>query len=220
MRDWLAFAVPKQVPFLEFVNNNADFIRLRKTVFSDVMTAGNRFSVHERVADQIGRSTHIQYLEFGVFKGESILTWADTLNQNPDSRFVGFDTFTGLPEDWTKSTPKGTFDVDGQVPQTTDARVSFVPGLFQTTLEPFVEHRFVKDVPTVVHIDCDLYSATLFVLSSLHRVLPKGAYVIFDDFYSMNHEFRAFMDFARAFNCPWAPIASTTSCNVVAIRLD
>src|SRR5262249_5377639 len=44
----------------------------------------------------------VRYLEFGVYRGESISWWLNRL-PHPDSRFTGFDTFTGLPERWRRS---------------------------------------------------------------------------------------------------------------------
>ena len=219
-RDWLARLLPRKLPALEFLNNNVEFVRLRTKVFRATQVSPDRFDVHAKVADAVGRDNPVQYLEFGVFQGESILKWAADFNSHADSRFTGFDTFTGLHEEWTKQEPKGTFDVAGVHPQTDDPRVSFVTGLFQATLEDFISTRFERKAATVVHVDCDLYSSTLYVLASLSRLLVPGDMLIFDDFYSMNHEFRAFLDYFRAFDRKWSPVASTPSCNVVAIRLD
>ena len=58
----------------------------------------------------------IDYLEFGVADGASLRSWC-ALNQRPESRFFGFDTFTGLPEDWAADHPKGTFNRDGIPPR-------------------------------------------------------------------------------------------------------
>jgi hypothetical protein len=60
----------------------------------------------------------IDFLEFGVFRGESLRSWC-ALNSHPGSRFVGFDSFEGLPEDWQRFDAQmtaSTFDVDGELP--------------------------------------------------------------------------------------------------------
>ena len=52
----------------------------------------------------------IVFLEFGVYQGQSFKWWL-ALNNNPNSQFVGFDTFQGLPEDWNKINPKEHFQL-------------------------------------------------------------------------------------------------------------
>lgn len=44
-----------------------------------------------------------------------------------------------------------------------------------------------------------LYASTLFVLCQLDPWMPPGAIVLFDDFSSMLHDFRAWEDYTRAF---------------------
>src|SRR5262249_37190137 len=116
----------------------------------------HRLELYEYVNREILKLAPIDYLEFGVFKGESIFNWME-LNPDPASRFVGFDTFTGLPETWDRissSRPSGDFDVGGQIPRTNDNRVQFVKGLFQDTLPGFLEH-FEPTNPLVIHNDSD-----------------------------------------------------------------
>lgn len=154
----------------------------------------------------------ISYFEFGVFQGASIRYWT-RLNDNKNSGFYGFDTFSGLPESWNNFTgglEKGTFDTKGQVPDIKDERVSFYKGLFQDTLPDFLE-EFNSDRQLVINIDADLYSSTLYVLTMSHRILKKGSIVLFDEFSSVLHEFRAFEDYCMAYGVSFEVLAYTKS---------
>jgi Macrocin-O-methyltransferase (TylF) len=120
----------------------------------------------------------IDFWEFGVFRGDSIFWWLNNLT-HPESRFVGFDTFTGLPERWRATEPQGAFNVYGRIPEAKDSRCSFEAGLFQDTLLPFVSrHDFSRRL--VIHLDADLFSSTLFVLTTLARNLKSGDIIFFD----------------------------------------
>jgi hypothetical protein len=140
----------------------------------------------------------ITYLEFGVASGGSLKWWVGK-NINPKSRFVGFDTFSGLPEDWG-NIPKGTFSTGGAVPDICDERLSYEKGLFQKTLPDFLKALDPSGARTVIHIDCDLYSAALFVLITISPVLKEGDILIFDEFADVMNEYRAFLDFMAACN--------------------
>lgn len=139
----------------------------------------------------------IDYLEFGVHRGHSILYFADK-NKAPGSRFFGFDSFAGLPEDWNSDYRRGHFDTGGRLPPTDDRRVQFVVGLFQDTLPDFIA-GFKTDNRIIVHIDCDLYASALYCLTRLDPVLPQGTILIFDEFGDVLHEFRAVNDYLASY---------------------
>jgi len=139
----------------------------------------------------------IDFWEFGVFRGESLFHWLEQI-PNPESRFVGFDTFTGLPERWRATELEGAFNVNGKIPETKDPRCSFEVGLFQDTLPPFIDrHDFSRRL--VIHLDADLFSSTLFVLTTLARHLKQGDIIFFDNFICSLDEFRAFEDFVKSY---------------------
>lgn len=160
----------------------------------------NRYELYGDIQSRILQDQPIDYLEFGVRNGDSIFKWA-TVNSHPHSRFIGFDSFEGLPEDWVSITgiaPKGTFSVSGVVPSTADPRIRFIKGWFHQTLRPFLQ-EFHPRSRLVMHNDADLYSSTLYTLSLMDPFLRPGSLLIFDEFANPLHEWRAFRDYTTAF---------------------
>jgi hypothetical protein len=147
------------------------------TTFADVLNEANKL-------DGI-------FLEFGVATGTTIRVIADYT----DHRVYGFDSFKGLPESWN-GVETGYFACD--VPDDLPENVSLVVGLFQETLEKFLDEH--DDPIAFVHIDCDLYSSTKYVLDTLGDRLD-GTVVAFDELidYGGNlwklHEWKALNEF-------------------------
>ncbi len=128
-----------------------------------------------------------------MYKGTSIRYFASKF-WNPESQFYGFNSFEGLPEAWANKTA-GAFTRFGELPAMDDVRISLVKGWFQDTLPSFAIDAS-KFAAILVHMDADLYSSTLFVLSQLWQRL-NSYYLLFDEF--MNDEARALYNFLEAF---------------------
>jgi len=142
-----------------------------------------------RVADDGGL-----FLEFGVYKGDSINRLAAL---KPGVHWHGFDSFLGLPEAWTPGARTGAFSVGGQLPPVRD-NVTLIEGFFEQTLEPFAAaHRGAK--VAFLHVDCDLYSATKTILAELGDMLQPGCIIVFDEFFNytgwQDGEYKAFVEF-------------------------
>lgn len=157
-----------------------------------------RYNLYEHVLkSQNLAGESINYLEFGVDKGASFKWWL-ARNTNAASRFYGFDTFTGLPEAWDHM-KKGHFNNDGKFPDVNgDTRAKFLPGLFQQRLPEFLK-TFDKTPRKLIHLDADLYSSTLYVLTTLHPYLNDGDIVMFDEYGVPTHEFLAFDNYKSSF---------------------
>ena len=184
---------------------------------SPTQSPARKIPFYQYVNDVAIKNVPIDYLEFGVFRGWSMKQWLE-INKHPESRFIGFDCFKGLPERWMKGRPVGHFNVDGELPQLNDTRVEFVSGLFQHTLPDFLRtYRAERQV--VVHIDCDLYSGTLFCLASLHPHMPPGTIVMFDEFYDLLHEFAGFHEYHTTFMREWEGVAYRDEFVQAAVRL-
>ena len=193
----VVFGRPSRI--LQEINSNALMVAWEKSHPTDHVF-DTRSQMFQFVNEHVAHNEAIDYLEFGVHQGRSIREWAQ-LNTHPGSRFVGFDTFEGLPEVWDRvrgSFKQGYFDRKGQLPQIDDARVEFVKGLFQHTLPDFLA-RFKPRSRLIIHNDSDLYSSTLYLLTQLHPLLVPGSVVIFDEFFSSSHEFQAYFDYERSY---------------------
>lgn len=132
-------------------------------------------------------------MEFGVAVGSSLHEIAYAV---PQKTVYGFDWFKGLPEDWCPEHPRGSYSCPIPI---VPLNTKLVIGLFQDTLKPFLEEY--PEPVGFVHIDCDLYSSTLFVLKTIGERLD-GAIVAFDEIRGMSdqpqceeHEGRAFAEF-------------------------
>ena len=163
-------------------------------------------------------SEPIHYLEFGVYRGDSLRLWLNGISR-PASRFVGFDTFTGLPERWRPTEPAGHFNANGVIPDIKDPRCSFEIGLFQDTLPAFV-HRTDLSGRVVVNLDADMFTSTLFVLTTLAPVLKPGDLIFFDEFSCPLDEFRAFEAFVRSFRVKYEVIGAVYGYTRVCIKLQ
>ena len=177
------------------------------------------FETREAMWDFLAQRSagRIDYLEFGVHEGHSILYWAEH-NADRDSRFFGFDTFNGLPEDWSQSFPRGHFDTGGRTPPTDDPRVQFIKGLFQDTLPAFLA-GFTPRGRLIVQNDSDLYSSTLFCLTSLNRILTPGTILIFDEFGDVMHEFRALHDYVASYRRKFEVLCSHDNFFTIAVEI-
>ena len=181
--DILAIKESKNL-FIDSIQISNNFKWDKKKIRFDVW---DKFISKEDIVNQ-----KIQYLEFGVYKGESIKYFANKL-LNKENIFIGYDTFFGLPTDW-QSAQKGMFSTDGKVPETDDKRIRFVKGIFQKTFDNSIIDKSIK---TIIHFDADMYSSTLFLLFKLHETLDEYHF-IFDEL--EGEELRALKDYMKVYN--------------------
>ena len=158
----------------------------------------------------------IDYFEFGVCGGHSFKWWLEH-NKNAGSRFYGFDTFEGLPEDFGPFA-KGSMAVALESLDIKDPRASFYKGLFQDTLVPFLE-GYNSERKKLIHLDADLFSATLFSLSQLYRFLNEGDILLFDEFAVPKHEFMAFKIFTESFYVNYEVIGAANNYLFLAVKI-
>jgi len=155
--------------------------------FAGVPSYASDLRLHQAVAQQVLPTGLI--LEFGVATGRSIRHWAELF---PTRDIAGFDGFEGIYEDWN-GMPAGTF---AQRPPQVPATVELVIGRFDQTLPGWLQQH--PGSASLIHIDCDLYQATVDVFENLRDRIQTGTIIVFDEYWNYpnwpEHEFRAWQE--------------------------
>lgn len=171
------------------------------------------------------------WMEFGVLNGVTINNMAGKTM----GTVQGFDSFEGLPPDWNYGAPPGwpgtsrtmakfagngaDFNLKGKTPWLSK-NVNLTKGYFSDSLP-----KFLKDLPPVgmvgswvslLHIDCDLYSSTRFVLEMLAPRIGRGTVIVFDELVNFpeyrEHELKALFEWAEKYGHKFNPIGCM--CNI------
>ena len=142
---------------------------------------------------QIEGGEEYLFLSFGVFRGRSTNVIASEL---PEEVIYGFDTFTGLPEDWSGSTSlSNRFSLDGKLPNCNE-NVILIKGLIEDTLPSFISEKNNKIA--FIHIDTDLYSTAESILKVVKERLVSGTIIVFDELIAYpgwkNGEYKALVE--------------------------
>jgi macrocin-O-methyltransferase TylF-like protien len=202
---------------LRAVNATANYLALggwlRRRNLRPLRVVDGRDGIADAVADLRQGRTAL-FLEFGVAEGASIRRWSARLT-NPRDRFIGFDSFEGLPARWLDNRQKGHFSTGGRLPETEDPRISFVKGWFHESLPNYQmpEHEWL-----IVHFDADLYSSTVCALDWLREYVKPGTVLCFDEFNHQADELRAFDEFIDSAALSFALVAASQDSAHVAFR--
>jgi tetratricopeptide (TPR) repeat protein len=153
------------------------------------------------------------FYEFGVWNGISFKYLINTFKKG-----FGFDTFSGLPEDWHHE-PKGSYSSFKGVPKVKGGE--FIIGKFEDTLQDF----FAKERPkaSLINFDADLYSSTLCALNHSIKVIDEKTILIFDEFLNNDNweedEYKALNEFCDNVGCGYDVIAISLFTKQVAVKL-
>lgn len=170
-----------------------------------------------RLPAPIGNNSDELLLDLGVWIG-----WSTRLISDASSRPVyGFDTFTGLVEDWqleNQVLKRGTFSLadplaqramretgvslhDG-IPATLGRDVQFIKGSTYDTLGPFLVARPKASI-RLFHMDLDTYESCLHALETCKDRFTEGSILVFDEYLVTSGEMRAFYEFQDRYQLEW-----------------
>ena len=196
--------------------------------FAQAIIMESRIQLWDYVSDQVTANYNIEnpagivgaggvMLEFGVYKGESINYFAKKASYLD---VYGFDSFEGLQENWAGfSLIKSAFSVQGKIPKV-ESNVNILKGWFQDTLPTFISELATKRI-YLIHIDCDTYESTKFVLESLGSKITKGTIIVFDEYLAYvgwkNHEFKAWQEVSKLREFKYKYLAYYEQCVAVEI---
>lgn len=138
------------------------------------------------------------YYEFGVYNLSSITKFnfirklkgrrhADIAKMH----IFAFDSFEGMPPStagdvadpaWRQGDLRCTLDEVKKLAARYKVKdITFIKGYYENSLTPELSAQLAATPPSLVHVDCDLYSSTITVLRWLDKLALPGAIFFFDD---------------------------------------
>lgn len=138
-----------------------------------------------------------EVLEFGVYKGASIIrfaTYRELLENTYSRKIIGFDIFGEFP--------KTDNDDDNKFIQRFEEQGG--NGISKEALEDFIKHKNINNIELIkgnvfdtldefleknkqikislLHLDLDVYKPTKFILEKLYERMVPGGIIVFDDY--------------------------------------
>ncbi|MBM17716.1 MAG: hypothetical protein CL947_01450 [Epsilonproteobacteria bacterium] len=178
--------------------SNEDKIACFLSMVSDASVCTNDTEVLDQALKKVVLDG--KYLEMGVFAGRTINHIASKV---PNVTIHGFDSFEGLPENWTRDDTtmfcKGFFAMNNF--PSVALNVKLYKGWFIDSLPIFKKDILQEQPIAFLHIDCDLYSSTKTVFDILGNNIVNGTVIVFDELYRYpgfeHHEIKALYEFLK-----------------------
>ncbi|WP_375488298.1 class I SAM-dependent methyltransferase [uncultured Mycobacterium sp.] len=170
-----------------------------------------------RLLEPRGENSEELLLDLGVWIG-----WSTRLMSDACDRMVyGFDTFSGLVEDWQledRVVERGAFSLSGVLeqhlmrdtgvtledglPATLGRKVQFSKGTTYDTLGPFLTDRPGAPI-RLFHMDLDTYESCVHALETCKDRFIEGSILVFDEYLVTSGEMRAFYEFQSRYELEW-----------------
>jgi hypothetical protein len=173
---------------------SVDYIRAH---LGNALLLSDRYALLGLAIDTAKKATPNGFVaEFGVAGGKTIRKIAQAWG----GPVHGFDSFEGLPEDWSGTSERaGRFDAKGRLPKVPE-NVTLHKGWFDATTPKFLSQTNGR--AALLHMDADLYSSTKTVLTLLGDRIGPGCVIVFDEYLNYpswrEHEYKAFQEFIDA----------------------
>ena len=157
------------------------------------------------------------FYEYGVWRASSFKYLIKKFKKG-----YGFDTFTGLPENWNVGEvieKKGTYSNDGNIPKIKGGE--FIIGEFKDTLPIFFSRN--RPIASMINFDADLYSSTICALNYSKEIIDENTILVFDQFLINESweedEFKALNEFCSNNKLDYKVLAVSFFTKQVAVKL-
>jgi hypothetical protein len=177
--------------FPDFIRSSADYI---VSQFSEAIPPSAHYFTYDMLhlaMDNVSLKEGL-VLEFGVFHGKTMRMITEKFQSSP---IHGFDTFSGIPENW-HNTKKGSYSTHNILP-VAPGNAQYHVGLFSDTLPSFLDQNKGEPI-RFMNIDCDLYSSTKDIFDLISDRVVSGTIIIFDEYvmnpHWMDDEYKAFQE--------------------------
>lgn len=185
---------------------------------AQAMLVNDRYALLDLAIDAAKKATPAGFVaEFGVAGGKTLRfvasKWGGPVH--------GFDSFEGLPEDWSGTSERaGRFSAKGKLPAV-PANVTLHPGWFDATVPAFLKTQ--NGAAALLHLDADLYSSTKTVLEACADRIRPGCVLVFDEYLNYpswrEHEYKAFQEFVAGRGLRYRYLGFSTLQGQVAVQI-
>jgi len=152
------------------------FLKSKKHLSRAYGTSIKEYAIEKALQNESNTNINA-YLEFGVYKGNSINFFSKYVK-----KIYGFDSFEGLNEDWAGYIrPKKDFNSNKKIPKL-NKNVVLVNGLAQNTLDNFLKENNPKI--NFVNMDMYTYETSRFILSKIKPYLIDNSVILFNHLYN------------------------------------
>ncbi|WP_338660811.1 TylF/MycF/NovP-related O-methyltransferase [Paraclostridium sordellii] len=156
-----------------------------------------------------------EILEFGVYKGASIIrfaTYRELLENTYSRKIIGFDIFGEFPKTDNDDDNKfiQRFEEQGGNGISKEAledfiknkninNIELIKGNVFDTLDEFLEKNKQIKI-SLLHLDLDVYKPTKFILEKLYERMVPGGIIVFDDYGTVKGATDAIDEFSKEKN--------------------
>ena len=150
----------------------------------------SREKLYKAVLSKTLKEEELLVLEFGVAAGDGTKWWSENV-KNSKMKYIGFDSFDGLPETWYRRgvvyREKGFFAQESAPFFISDERISFCVGLVENNANKIKDYSRTN-CNKIYLFDMDLYGPTKFVWDLIRPNLIPGDLVYFDEGFDSDGE--------------------------------